>query len=316
MQNSQPIGVFDSGLGGLSVVRSIRKLLPNENIVYFGDSANAPYGTRTKAEVALLSSNVVNKLLEFKVKAIVIACNTASSAAGALFRSDLDIPIILMEPALKPAVEAFPEGKILVLATAMTLKEEKFQRLYQSYPDAKVDLMAAGELVEVVENNNFSQTEAVLKELNVARDYDAVVLGCTHFVFLEKEIQQYFKAATIIDGNLGTAKHLKNILQQADMLNAELGGTVNILNSDSSQLQRSHQLLQNPVEQIKEISIRIGQVLESDKFSPLEAELLRLKYLEHKNIDYRMLSRKHGKSIKFVQTAFAKADHRLYNLLK
>ncbi len=316
MTNNQAIGIFDSGLGGLSVVKSIMDLMPDENIIYFGDSANAPYGEKNKEEVIALSNKVVDKLMDFKVKAIVVACNTASSAVGEHLRQTLNIPVILMEPALKPAVERFPNGKILILATAMTLKEEKFQLLLNRYEHTQIDLIAAGDLVHIVENNEFDTTKNVLKQLSPSRDYDAVVLGCTHFVFLKEQIQAYFKAATIIDGNLGTAKYLQTKLAEKELLNPNDNGKITILNSNSAMLSRSHQLLSNPAKQVAEITIKIKQILAGDKFNPLEKELLRLKYLENKNINFRLLARKHNKSIKFIENSFKKSDARLYNLLK
>ncbi len=314
--NNKTIGVFDSGLGGLSVVKEIKKLMPNEHIIYFGDSANAPYGTKSTDEVLELSRAVAKKLQSFEVKAIVVACNTASSAAGKALRKELDIPIILMEPALKPAVKACPEGKILVLATAVTLREKKFQKLLARFQHANITLLPAGELVEIVESQQFEQTQATLENLSPTKDYDAVVLGCTHYVFLKEQIQQYFKAATIFDGNLGTAKQLQSRLAKADLLSDNNSGKIEILNSNSAMLKRSHELLNDPVSQLKEITVQIKDLLENGNFNEIEKELMQLKYLQNKKINFRLLARKHNKTIKYIESAFKKSDNRLYKLLK
>jgi glutamate racemase len=134
LNKNSSIGVFDSGLGGLSVLATLQKLLPNESYIYVGDSKNAPYGTKSKEEVLELSRQICNQLVSLDVKAIVIACNTATSAAVNQLREEYDIPIIGMEPAVKPALRQ-SKGKVAVLATEMTLKEEKFQKLIESLED-------------------------------------------------------------------------------------------------------------------------------------------------------------------------------------
>ena len=130
----RPIGFFDSGVGGLSVMREALKIMPNEDYIYFGDSKNAPYGTRTVDEVRKLTFDAVDFLLSKGVKGIVIACNTATSAAVAALRMEYpELPIVGIEPALKPAVELNKEGSILIMATSMTLKEKKFNNLMEKY---------------------------------------------------------------------------------------------------------------------------------------------------------------------------------------
>ena len=122
-----PIAVFDSGMGGVSVLRELVRLMPEEDYLYYGDSANAPYGTRSVDDVRALTLRRIGALYDRGIKAAVIACNTATSAAVSLLRERFsDIPIIGMEPALKPAVLAHPQGRVLVLATPLTLREEKF----------------------------------------------------------------------------------------------------------------------------------------------------------------------------------------------
>jgi type IV pilus assembly protein PilB len=131
----RPIGVFDSGVGGISTLKSMIRILPEERFLYYGDMKNAPYGTKTADEVLQCVRGVVEKLQEQDIKALVIACNTATGAAAAALRAELTIPVIAMEPALKPAVERHAGGRILVMATAMTLKEKKFFDLWDQYRD-------------------------------------------------------------------------------------------------------------------------------------------------------------------------------------
>ena len=135
MKKNQPIGVFDSGLGGLSVLSELWKLMPNEKYIYLGDSKNAPYGTKSEQEVKKYTEENIIKLIDMGVKAVVIACNTATSVAANELREIFSIPIIGIEPAIKPAAENHKGGNIIVMATPMTLKKEKFNNLMNSYND-------------------------------------------------------------------------------------------------------------------------------------------------------------------------------------
>ena len=129
----QPIGVFDSGVGGISVLKTMRRILPNERFIYYGDNLNAPYGTRPEAEIRSLTFDSVRVLMDRGVKALVIACNTATSAAVESLRASLELPIIGMEPALKPAALSHEGGTILVMATPATLRQKKFHDLMRHY---------------------------------------------------------------------------------------------------------------------------------------------------------------------------------------
>ena len=128
-----PVGVFDSGVGGISVLRDLRALMPDEDFIYFGDGANAPYGEKSSDEIRVLAWNVVEKLLDRGIKALVIACNTATAAAAPLIRERLDMPVVAMEPALKPASACAHGGKVVVMATPLTLSLDKFKRLMSEY---------------------------------------------------------------------------------------------------------------------------------------------------------------------------------------
>ncbi|MBS7527135.1 glutamate racemase [Fusibacter paucivorans] len=233
------IGIFDSGLGGLSVMAAIHQLMPNESLLYYGDSKNAPYGIKTKEAVYDRSKEICDLFIAEGCKAIVIACNTATSAAVTKLREVMPVPIIGMEPAIRPALR-MTKGKVLVLATAMTLKEDKFNLLVQDMSaESRILRWPAPDLVTLVENdfdNENLVTEAVSKCFASLKDTekpDAVVLGCTHFVFLKREIETYFNhEAVVIDGNFGTAQQLKRQLEIKNLcVNDEEVGTLEIRNS-------------------------------------------------------------------------------------
>ncbi len=224
MKKNYPIGVFDSGLGGLSVVRTIRQVLPNESIVYYGDSKYAPYGTKSLERVIARSEEIVETLLNVPVKAIVIACNTATSAAAEQLRNKYpDVVIVGMEPAIKPALQQ-SRSKVCVLATEMTLREVKFNALIaQLEATERIVKCPAPQLVEYVESArpDEARLRAILDELlaDSCGKVDVVVLGCTHYLFVKAQIQDYLGSQIkLYDGNMGTATHLKNRLQQLDLL--------------------------------------------------------------------------------------------------
>lgn len=253
---SLPIGVFDSGVGGISVLADLIHQLPNEQYIYFGDSGNAPYGVRSKEEVKKLSFNVVDKLLNFNIKAVVVACNTATSIVIEELRKRLDIPVIGMEPALKPAIELNNFGKIVVMATPVTLREKKFNDLIMKLTDTdRVVKMPCPGLVEIIEQqgDHDAEIEAYIRRIYASYQLDAVgtvVLGCTHYVFIKDMIAKVVgPEATVIDGNFGTARHVKELLKQSEALNTD--GTysqtsVRIMNSskDASMIALSQSLLE------------------------------------------------------------------------
>ena len=223
--NNNPIGIFDSGIGGLTVLKKIIEALPNEKYVYYADTDNVPYGTKPKEEVKKYINRAVDFLISKEVKAIVIACNTATSIAVKELRKKHTIPIIGIEPAVKPAVENRKNKKVLIMATPTTIKEEKLKDLLETLnAHDYVDLIAMPKLVEFAENREFESDKVKeyiheeLKEYNL-EDYSELVLGCTHFPLFEKVLSQVFpKEIQIIDGSLGVAKRLKNVLEENDML--------------------------------------------------------------------------------------------------
>ena len=233
--DARPIGVFDSGMGGISVLRELRAHLPREHYIFYGDNANAPYGVRTEDEIQELCWTVVRKLLDFDIKALVIGCNTATAAAVKSFRAELDIPILGIEPAIKPAALSAPGKRVLVLATGATLRLEKFQALKAIYcPDAIC--VPSPELVMFVERGVFSGPElddylerllAPYKDENIG----SVVLGCTHFIFLRRAIARHLPGIPAFDGNGGIANHLAHVLSERDLLSPAAEGKIEFYTS-------------------------------------------------------------------------------------
>ena len=222
-----PVGFFDSGLGGISVLRQTVKTLPMENCLYFGDSLHAPYGVRTPEEVTALTLDACRRLVNCGCKALVIACNTATSAAiGTLRQVFSNLPVIGIEPAIKPAAEKYRGGRILMLATPMTVREEKFQRLRAQYADlAEIVPVACPGLMEFVEQGILrgERVETYLREKlapYLEEPADAVVLGCTHYPFLHGAIRSVIGIRPeIIDGSTGVAMQLQRKLSEKGWLN-------------------------------------------------------------------------------------------------
>lgn len=233
-QKRDPIGVLDSGVGGISTLREMVRELPDERFIYYGDMANAPYGTKSTEEVIDCVRTVVDKLTEQHIKALVIACNTATGAAAAVLREELSIPVVGMEPALKPAARMRKNGSVLVLATPLTLHQEKFENLMKQYGEGAVKVPCPG-LMELVEADDREGALQYLKELFArypAEKVDAVVLGCTHYVFLRDMIRELLPdRIAITDGNAGTARQLRRVLDRESLLNDEGPGSVELQTS-------------------------------------------------------------------------------------
>ncbi|MDD2649211.1 MAG: glutamate racemase [Eubacteriales bacterium] len=236
MNSDSPIGMFDSGMGGISVLKTALRLMPAENFVYFGDTANAPYGDKSESEILKLSLSAVDKLLKYDIKALVIACNTATAASANALRRRLSIPVIGMEPALKPASSIRHGGKVIVLATKATLSLEKFHILMEKY-GADAYPLPAPELVHFVESGVFDspKLDSYLSELFSPYkndQIDAVVLGCTHYPFLKSAIQRAAgSGAVLVDGNEGTIKRLISVLEEKSLTRKNGKGSVALLSS-------------------------------------------------------------------------------------
>lgn len=253
MSDNRPIGVFDSGVGGISVLGELIKLMPNENFIYFGDSRNAPYGTKPHELVRELTFATASLLIQAECKCLVIACNTATAAAVRPLRELYPgVPVIGIEPAIKPAVLANPGGHVLVMATPVTLDEDKFHRLMAKYDNAaRISTLACPGIVEFVEKGIVKgpALDAYLREL--LADYtdtppDAAVLGCTHYPFVRESISLVFGEHTrIYDGGGGTARETKRQLELHGLLAAtEQKGSVSIRNSNGQMVALSSRLLE------------------------------------------------------------------------
>lgn len=215
------IAFFDSGVGGLTVLKMAMVEIPDAEFIYFDDSKNVPYGTKSKEKVKELVMDAVDFIASLKIDALVIACNTATSIAVNSIREKYTFPVIGMEPAVKPAVEKCGQKQVLVAATPLTLVEQKFQDLVSRIDTGNVvNMLALPKLVEFAEQFAFDD-EAVLAYLGEElRPFDlekvgTIVLGCTHFLFFKDHFRKVIpEHIQIIDGNIGTVRHLKNILKE------------------------------------------------------------------------------------------------------
>lgn len=239
-EKERPIAVFDSGVGGISVLRELVKILPNEDFIYYGDSKNAPYGMKDKETVKQLTIDAAEYLFAQGAKGLVVACNTATSAAVRVLREMYpEIPIVGIEPAVKPAATLKPNCRVLVMATPMTIREEKFQKLMARYEDqAEIIPLPCPGLMDFVERGDLHSDDfrRYLEELlfvHRIHPVDSVVLGCTHYPFAKDMIQDILGPDVMVfDGGEGTAREMKRRLTEADLINpgAEKG-TVNFQNS-------------------------------------------------------------------------------------
>lgn len=258
-QVSDPIAVFDSGMGGISVLREMTRLMPNEDFIYYGDSKHAPYGTKTLEEVRKLTIEHITYLIEEKhAKAAAVACNTATSAAVRILRDMYpDFPLVGVEPAIKPAVLACEHPRIIVMATPMTLREEKFHRLEGLYDSqAEIYPLPCPGLMEFVEQGILSgdKLESFLHQLldpYQGKNITGIVLGCTHYPFLKSTIQKIAgPSITIFDGGYGTARELlrRITVSHLDQPDSDRQGIVTFLNSsdDPALIQRSRILYSTP----------------------------------------------------------------------
>lgn len=222
---NRPIGVFDSGLGGISVLKDAVQLLPQEHFIFCGDNRNAPYGVKTPEQIHACVMNVVEMLLKQNIKALLIACNTATAASARLLREQLDIPVIGMEPALKPAHASRKDGQILVLATPATLHMEKFRNLMQQYGEGAVPVEGYG-IVECVESGHIEDERMLsvlhgLLDKHLEKKTDGIVLGCTHYSFIKNALGVVAPGIPLFDGNQGTVRQLRRVLEDRGLLRAQ-----------------------------------------------------------------------------------------------
>ncbi len=226
------IGVFDSGVGGLSVLRAIRDALPLENLVYVADSGHAPYGDKTEALITERTLTVGNWLASSGVKAITVACNTATVVAIRHLREQIHIPVVAIEPAIKPAVNITRSGVVAVLATTQTLQSESVARLCQAYGEGKrILLQACPGWVEAVEQADLDSphTQALLRQFVeplIHQGVDTLVLGCTHYPFLRNTLQQIVgEQVVLIDPAVAVATELTRRLANNRHVHTKTSGT-------------------------------------------------------------------------------------------
>jgi glutamate racemase len=215
------IGIFDSGIGGLTVLHQAMLLLPNEEYIFYADSDHVPYGEKPKEEIVSYVDGAVQFMLQKGTGAVVIACNTATSVAIEYLRKKYSIPILGIEPAVKPAVKECGGKRIMVVATPVTVREEKLKNLIAQVDETHlVDLLPLPKLVRFAERGIFQSPEitSYLHSMLAGYDlqaYSTLVLGCTHFNFFKDTFRKIFPAGiNIIDGSAGTVNHLADILKE------------------------------------------------------------------------------------------------------
>ncbi len=240
--NNRPIGIFDSGIGGLTVAAAVHRRLPNERIIYFGDTAHLPYGEKSPKALRSYAIGILDFLLSQNCKAIVIACNTASAVAFETVKKHAGkaIPVInVIDPTARYATGLHPQGKIGVIATKATVNSRIYaKRIEKMAPDVKVTMLATPLLVSMIEegffNNNISQAiiNAYLERSNL-RDINALILGCTHFPLVKKEVEKFYGGSTqVIDSTEIVAEHTAAVLQNQNLLSSGKQGAHRFFVSD------------------------------------------------------------------------------------
>ncbi len=232
------IGVFDSGIGGLTLLHELTRLLPHEDFIYFADTDHVPYSYHHPEEIRIFVENAVLFLREKGCDAIVLACNTATNVAVEYLRSKYDFPIIAIQPAVKVAADHSEDhNRILTCATPVTLKSERYNNLVKTLGiENRLDNLPLPKLVEFAEKGIFEgpEVEEYLRteigKLNSA-DHHFIVLGCTHFTFYEKLIEKLFPNLEAVDGNEGTARQVKRILEKENLLKVSRSGYITFYES-------------------------------------------------------------------------------------
>lgn len=239
LKKASPIAVFDSGMGGISVLRELVRIMPNEDFIYYGDSKNAPYGTKTLEQVRKLTMDHAVCLFDEGAKGLVVACNTATSVAVRLLRECYpEVPIVGIEPAVKPAVQCAEHPTVLVMATPMTIREEKFHKLMDRYTDqAEILPLPCPGLMDFVERGDLDGDDLRKYLMGLLFRFrgkiDAAVLGCTHYPFARAMIQEILgDEVQIFDGGPGTAREMRRRLAEQELLRPdERAGHIEFRNS-------------------------------------------------------------------------------------
>ena len=268
IKRTAPIGVFDSGVGGLTVAREIMRHLPNENIVYFGDTARVPYGSKSKDNIIRFSRQIINFLKTKNVKAIVIACNTASALALDVVREEFDIPIIgVVEPGARAALEATKSKKIGVIGTEATIRSAMYEKIIKGFDDEATVVGKACPLFVSLVEEGFAKhkvTEEIIDyylESFMDTDIDSLILGCTHYPLLRSRIKEYVgEQITLVNPAYETAMDLRQVLKDCDMENTEMSdehATYSFYVSDAADKfkQFANSILPYDIETTKQINI-------------------------------------------------------------
>lgn len=245
MHHSNPIGLFDSGIGGTSIWKEIHALLPNEDTIYLADSKNAPYGLKSKEEIIHLSRKNTEFLLNNNAKIIVVACNTATTNAIKELRSSYDVPFIGIEPAIKPAANKSSTNTIGILATKGTLNSELFNQAVLNYPNTKIIEQVGHGLVQLIEEGQIESeemTRLLIKYISpmIKKNIDYLVLGCSHYPYLIPQIKKIIpKHIQIIDSGEAVALQTKNVLSESNNLsNAKTSSAIFYTNTNPSVLKK------------------------------------------------------------------------------
>lgn len=242
MIKEESIGIFDSGIGGVTVLKEIIKILPNENYIYYSDSKNNPYGDKSDEEIFNMCDRIVKKFIDQECKAIVIACNTASAKAAKQLREKYPEEIIIaIEPAYKMVHDFAYENPTLVMATKGTIESEKFHKLYEKYDNHKTYLMACKGLADIIEEGNEEKIQKYLKE-NLSEyvgKIENVVLGCTHYPLVQGQIAQVLGNVEFFNGAPNLAKHLRDVLEKNDLINSSQSeGKIDFIDSSNSEYKK------------------------------------------------------------------------------
>ena len=235
LMDNRPVGMFDSGVGGLSVYRAFRALAPGEDVIYFADTAFFPYGPRPAAEVRERSFEITRALIERDVKLIVVACNTASAAAIADLREAFDLPFVGMVPGVKPATAQSKSGRVTILATPGTLDGDLYARVVEEFGrTTQIVAVPGNRLAELVEEGALGtprSLEALRRALQseVEAGADTVVLGCTHYCFLADDIHSLYPDLTLVDTSEAVARRALQVLRDHDACASKHDATLGML---------------------------------------------------------------------------------------
>ena len=233
---NHPIGILDSGIGGITILKEILKILPYENYLYYSDSIHNPYGEKTKEEVVEIVEKIVESFMKKNCKAIVFACNTATALAiDEIRRKYPDFIFVGTEPAYKVVYDCSFDKKALVMATPATINSERFDNLYHKYDNQNTILLPCSNLAYLIENRKTEEVEKYLNQnLPKNEKIEVVVLGCTHYPLIKTEIQKVLGNVIFYDSSKGVANRLKKLLKKEDLLSENKIGSINFFDSSKS----------------------------------------------------------------------------------